>query len=93
MLKRCGVLCGWKLGLIGAAVVLAVEPIRTTIGYGQVNTLLMALVVADLLPDPVGFRAAGGSCEGTLIGLASAIKLMPALFVIFAFGSASGGWR
>ena len=40
--------------------VLAVEPIRTTLGYGQVNTILMALVVADLLPDAPG-DAAGGS--------------------------------
>ena len=52
VLKRCGTPRGWKLGLIGAAVVLAVEPIRTTLGYGQVNTLLMALVFADLLPIP-----------------------------------------
>ena len=87
VLKRCGVPRGWKLGLIGAAVVLAVEPIRTTIGYGQVNTLLMALVVADLLPEPVeGSDERRRIPQGTLIGLASAIKLTPALFVIFAFG-------
>ena len=54
VLKRCGAPRGWKLGLIGIAVVLAVEPIRTTLGYGQVNTMLMALVVADLLPDRTG---------------------------------------
>jgi alpha-1,2-mannosyltransferase len=71
--------------------VLAVEPIRTTLGYGQVNTLLMALVVADLLPRPSPGRA--GDLEGSrrripqgaLIGLAAAIKLTPALFVVFAF--------
>ena len=51
VLRRCGVPRGWKLALVGVVVVLAVEPIRTTLGYGQVNTLLMALVVADLLPD------------------------------------------
>ena len=59
MLRRCGVPRGWKLGLIGVAVVLAMEPIRTTLGYGQVNTLLMALVVADLLPERRG--SGGGS--------------------------------
>ena len=73
-------------------VVLAVEPIRTTLGYGQVNTVLMALVVADLLPDrpqdvvlgrPDGLR--GRLPQGTLIGLAAAIKLTPALFVVFAY--------
>ena len=87
VLRRCGVPRGWKLGLLGVAVVLAMEPLRTTLGYGQVNTLLMALVVADLLPDrradqgPVRRRIP----QGTLIGLAASIKLTPALFVVFAF--------
>ncbi|MDN5762191.1 MAG: glycosyltransferase 87 family protein [Microlunatus sp.] len=93
VLKRCGVRRGWVLGLVGVAVVVAVEPIRTTLGYGQVNTLLMALVVADLLPDQPSGRSpaqrAGGTKrripQGTLIGLAAAIKLTPALFVVFAF--------
>jgi alpha-1,2-mannosyltransferase len=93
VLRRCGVPRGWKLGLLGVAVVLAVEPIRTTLGYGQVNTMLMALVVADLLPH--ARPGAGPAAEtheprrripqGVLIGLAAAIKLTPALFVVFAF--------
>jgi alpha-1,2-mannosyltransferase len=97
VLRRCGVPRGWKLGLIGVAVVLAVEPIRTTLGYGQVNTMLMALVVADLLPNPPGgsggvprgVNTAPGERrripQGMLIGLAAAIKLTPALFLVFAF--------
>lgn len=83
VLKRCGAPRGWKLGLIGIAVLLAVEPIRTTLGYGQVNTILMALVVADLLPDRPEQRRR--IPQGILIGLAAAIKLTPALFVIFMF--------
>jgi alpha-1,2-mannosyltransferase len=83
VLRRSGVPRGWKLGLIGIAVVLAVEPIRTTLGYGQVNTMLMALVVADLLPDRPGERRR--IPPGSLIGLAAAIKLTPMLFVIFAY--------
>ena len=83
VLKRCGAPRGWKLGVIGIAVLLAVEPIRTTLGYGQVNTILMAFVVADLLPDAPGERRR--IPQGTLIGLAAAIKLTPALFVNFAF--------
>ena len=83
VLKRCGAPRGWKLGLLGIAVVLAVEPIRTTLGYGQVNTMLMALIVADLLPDRPGQRRR--IPQGILIGLAAAIKLTPALFVIFMF--------
>ena len=83
VLWRCGAPRGWRLGLIGIVVVLAVEPIRTTLGYGQVNTILMALVVADLLPDLAGRHRR--IRQGSLIGLAAAIKLTPALFVIFAF--------
>jgi alpha-1,2-mannosyltransferase len=83
VLKRCGAPRGWKLGLLGIAVLLAVEPIRTTLGYGQVNTILMALVVADLLPDRSEQRRR--IPQGILIGLAAAIKLTPALFVIFMF--------
>jgi alpha-1,2-mannosyltransferase len=84
VMRRCGVPRGWRLGLVGIAVVLVMEPIRTTLGYGQVNTLLMALVVADLLPDAPGERRR--IPQGALIGLAAAIKLTPALFVLFAFG-------
>jgi alpha-1,2-mannosyltransferase len=83
VLRRCGAPRGWQLGLLGVAVVLAMEPLRTTLGYGQVNTMLMALVVADLLPDAPGERRR--IPQGMLIGLAAAIKLTPALFVVFAF--------
>jgi alpha-1,2-mannosyltransferase len=83
VLKRCGAPRGWKLGLIGIAVLLAMEPIRTTLGYGQVNTILMALVIADLLPDPP--EQPRRTPQGILIGLAAAIKLTPLLFVIFMF--------
>jgi len=81
VLRRCGVPRGWKLGLVGVAVVLAVEPIRTTLGYGQVNTLLMAIVVADLLPDIEGQRRR--LPQGLLTGLATVIKLTPGLFIVF----------
>jgi alpha-1,2-mannosyltransferase len=81
VLRRCGVPRGWKLGLVGVAVVLAVEPVRTTLGYGQVNTLLMAFVVADLLPDIEGQRRR--LPQGLLTGLATAIKLTPGLFIVF----------
>jgi alpha-1,2-mannosyltransferase len=83
VLRRCGVPRGWKLGLVGVAVVLAVEPIRTTLGYGQVNTLLMAFVVADLLPDVEGQQRR--LPQGLLTGLATVIKLTPGLFIVFFF--------
>lgn len=91
VLKRCGVPRGGTMALVMIAVLVAVEPLRTTLGYGQVNTLLMAFVVIDLLPDPDDATepAVGGTVSrrriprGILIGLAASIKLTPALFVIF----------
>jgi alpha-1,2-mannosyltransferase len=62
-----------------AAVVLGTvtEPVRETLSFGQVNLLLMGLVVADcLLPRTPWPR-------GSLIGIAAAIKLTPAMFVLF----------
>lgn len=82
VLRRIRVPRGLVLGILAAALVLAMEPIRTTVGYGQVNTMLMALVVIDLLPDdPERPRRIP---RGALIGLAAAIKLTPLLFVVFA---------
>ncbi len=81
-LRRAGVSRGWLLGIVGAVLVVAMEPLRTTMGYGQVNTMLMALVVADLLPDAPEERRI--IPRGVLTGLAAAIKLTPLLFVVFA---------
>lgn len=77
---RCGVPRGWPLALMSMALVIGMEPIRTTIGYGQINTFLMVLVIIDLLPsDPNRKRRFPA---GILIGLAAAIKLTPAIFVL-----------
>jgi alpha-1,2-mannosyltransferase len=66
----------WAAGwLLPAALLL--EPVRSTLAYGQVNIVLMALVALDCLtPEPRWPR-------GALIGLAAAIKLTPAAFVLF----------
>ena len=58
-------------------VALFLEPVRNTLDYGQINVVLMALVAADcLLPAPRWPR-------GALVGLAAAVKLTPAAFVLF----------
>lgn len=60
-----------------AAVCLLLEPLRGSIGLGQINMVLIGLVAADcLLPRTPWPR-------GVLIGLAAAIKLTPAIFVLF----------
>jgi alpha-1,2-mannosyltransferase len=53
------------------------EPVRETISFGQVNVLLLGLVVADCLVAKPWWP------RGLLIGLAAAIKLTPAAFAIF----------
>ena len=66
----------WTVGWL-LPVALLLEPVRNTLNYGQVNVLLMALVAADcLLPDTRWPR-------GALVGLAAALKLTPAAFVLF----------
>jgi alpha-1,2-mannosyltransferase len=58
-----------------AAVGLWLEPVAETLVFGQVNMLLLALVVGDLaLPDR--FRG-----KGIGIGLAAAVKLTPLIFI------------
>jgi alpha-1,2-mannosyltransferase len=61
------------------------EPVRLTISYGQINLVLMALVVADcLLPRTWWPR-------GALIGLAAAVKLTPFAFLLYF--AAHRQWR
>ncbi|GAA0949855.1 glycosyltransferase 87 family protein [Kribbella koreensis] len=73
---------GWNkhaitLGLAATVAAFAFEPIRSTIGFGQINLMLMALVALDcLLPQTRWPR-------GALVGLAAAIKLTPAVFVVY----------
>jgi alpha-1,2-mannosyltransferase len=54
-----------------------IEPVRTAVYAGQVDVVLMALVVLDVLVDAPRWP------RGALIGLAAAVKLTPAVFVIF----------
>ncbi|SDC41373.1 alpha-1,2-mannosyltransferase [Geodermatophilus telluris] len=64
--------------LAALPVLFVLEPVRETIGFGQVNLLLAALVLADVAALRRGSRWAG---VGT--GLAAAVKLTPGLFVVY----------
>lgn len=68
----------WFAVALAVPVVLLMEPVRETIGFGQVNLLLGGLVAADVLALRRGWRWAG---VGT--GLAIAVKLTPAVFVLY----------
>jgi alpha-1,2-mannosyltransferase len=72
---------GWPLPFTWIAavpVLFVLEPVRETIGFGQVNLFLAALVLADVAALRRGSRWAG---VGT--GLAAAVKLTPGLFVVY----------
>lgn len=58
-------------------VLLGIEPVWRTVFLGQINLVLMALVVVDVLLLGVKSNRFGG----VLIGVAAAIKLTPLIFV------------
>ena len=65
-------------GTLGVlAVAFALEPVDSTLDYGQINIVLMALVTVDALAKKPWLP------RGVLIGLAAAIKLTPAVFVLY----------
>lgn len=71
--------------LLGALGAMALEPVRETVSFGQVNLMLMALVTVDCLTRSTRLP------RGLLIGVAAAIKLTPAAFVLYFI--ARGQWR
>ncbi|MGH3568877.1 MAG: glycosyltransferase 87 family protein [Pseudonocardia sp.] len=70
---------GGALAVGSAALPLAVlvEPVFETVKFGQVNLVLMALVAVDCLVETPRWP------RGLLVGIAAAIKLTPAAFVLF----------
>ncbi|MEU0932692.1 glycosyltransferase 87 family protein [Embleya sp. NPDC005971] len=59
------------------AVVLWLEPVEWTLVWGQVNLLLLALIVLDLgLPDSRRYKGIG-------VGIAAGLKLTPAIFIVY----------
>lgn len=81
VLHRFG-LSGWRLSLLGAACLFFVDPISETLAFGQPGIFLMALVVLDLVPGPAVLPRRVLP-PGVLTGLAAAVKLTPAIFVIY----------
>jgi alpha-1,2-mannosyltransferase len=56
---------------------LLLEPIRSTLTYGQINALLMALVTFDCLTRAPRWP------RGIGVGIAAALKLTPGIFLLF----------
>ncbi|MFD8227518.1 glycosyltransferase 87 family protein [Streptomyces massasporeus] len=68
---------GWFAWALTACLLALFEPLRDTLSFGQVNLLLLALVLTDATLLATG----RGRLAGVGIGLAAAIKLTPALFI------------
>ncbi|WP_193561407.1 glycosyltransferase 87 family protein [Mycolicibacterium hodleri] len=70
--RRC-----WLAAAIVAPAVIYLEPIRSNFEFGQINVVLMTLVVADCVPRKTPWP------RGLLLGIAIALKLTPAVFLLY----------
>jgi alpha-1,2-mannosyltransferase len=69
----------WFTVCLAIPVVSVMEPVRETVTFGQINLLLALLVLVDLLV----LAPRGSRFTGIGIGLAAAIKLTPAIFIVY----------
>jgi alpha-1,2-mannosyltransferase len=67
----------WLALIITGFASLHLEPIWSNFGYGQINVVLMAMVLADCLPRRTLLP------RGVLVGLGIAFKLTPAVFILY----------
>ncbi|MGW6389823.1 glycosyltransferase 87 family protein [Streptomyces sp. NPDC055103] len=77
----------WRTTLWVAAAVVWCEPVWTTLRYGQINLLIAVAVLWDLT------RREGSRWAGLGIGLATAVKLTPGLFVVLLLATGLLLWR
>ncbi len=77
----------WRTTLWVAAVVVWSEPVWTTLRYGQINLLVAVAVLWDFT------RREGSRWAGLGIGLATAVKLTPGLFVVLLLAAGLLLWR
>jgi alpha-1,2-mannosyltransferase len=73
---------GWpRWFVLGLALPLVswLEPVRETVTFGQINLLLALLVLGDLLL----LVPRGSKWAGIGVGLATAVKLTPAVFIVY----------
>ena len=59
------------------AAVLPLDPMYQTLFLGQINLILLALILTDV------WRVSQGRDAGIGVGIAAAIKLTPAIFIVF----------
>ncbi|MFW0787405.1 glycosyltransferase 87 family protein [Gordonia sp. CPCC 206044] len=81
----------WWLALLIGAGALWLNPLWMTLGFGQVNIILMAMIVVDVFVIGRGRTAIAAPVRGLLTGLAAAVKLTPMVFVTVFLGARQ--WR
>ncbi|MCK0173380.1 MULTISPECIES: glycosyltransferase 87 family protein [Mycobacteriaceae] len=67
----------WIASAIVALAAIFCEPIKANFDFGQINVVLMTLVIADCVPRRTPWP------RGLLLGLAIALKLTPAVFLLY----------
>jgi alpha-1,2-mannosyltransferase len=67
----------WLAAAIVAPAVLLLEPIMSNFEFGQINVVLMTLVIADCVPRTTPWP------RGLVLGVAIALKLTPAVFLLY----------
>jgi alpha-1,2-mannosyltransferase len=68
---------GLAVTVLLVVVATGLDPVRTTLYLGQINIVLLALVVGDVLGRPES------RWRGVGVGIAAAVKLTPLVFVVF----------
>jgi alpha-1,2-mannosyltransferase len=67
----------WLAVVIVVPATLSLEPITSNFAFGQINVVLMTLVIADCVPRRTPWP------RGLLLGLGIALKLTPAVFLLY----------
>lgn len=68
----------WWLAVVAAAAATVwLEPISSNFAFGQINVVLMTLVIADCVPSRTPWP------RGLLLGVGMALKLTPAVFLLY----------
>lgn len=67
----------WLTALLVAWATLYWEPIQANFAFGQINVVLMTLVIAECVPRRTPWP------RGLLLGLGIALKLTPAVFLLY----------
>lgn len=67
----------WLAVIIVAPAAIWLEPITSNFAFGQINVVLMTLVIADCFPRRTPWP------RGLMLGLGIALKLTPAVFLLY----------